>query len=152
MPDKGMWHCGDSLEIEVAESDIVELPIVAFPMIRLKKYMSADRIRAIWRNRHSATKTFAAKTSVEDGIKRGKLSKLLYFFGNESQTWDYCLFSKGMHRSFLRKIRRQADRYVFVLVGHPKSFVSGSSFEYLLRLADKEHYSFSTISEINTIK
>ena len=148
MPDKGMWHCGDSLEIEVAESDIVELPIVAFPMIRLKKYMSADRIRAIWRNRHSATKTFAAKTSVEDGIKRGKLSKLLYFFGNESQTWDYCLFSRRMHRSFLRTIRRQNNRSIFVLVGHPKSFVSGSSFEHLLCLAGKEQYSFSTIREI----
>ena len=146
--DRGMWHCGDSLETEVTESDIIELPIVAFPMMRLKKYMSADRVRAIWRNRHSATKTFAAKTSVEDGIKRGKLSKLLYFFGNESQTWDYCLLSKGMHRSFLRKISRQADRSFFVLVGHPKSFVSGSSFEYLLRLAGEEQYTFSTIREI----
>ena len=146
--DRGGWHCGGSLETEVAESDITELPIVAFPMMRLKKYMSADRVRAIWRNRHSATKTFAAKTSVEDGIKRGKLSKLLYFFGNESQTWDYCLLSKGMHRSFLRKISRQADRSFFVLVGHPKSFVSGSSFEYLLRLAGEEQYTFSTIREI----
>ena len=146
--DKGMWHCGDSLETEVAESDITELPIVAFPMMRLKKYMSFDRVRAIWRNRHSATKTFAAKTSVEDRIKPRKLSKLLYFFGTESQTWDFCLFSKGMHRSFLRKIRRQADRSFFVLVGHPKSFVSGSSFEFLLRLAVEEQYTFSTIREI----
>ena len=150
--DRGMWHCGDSLETEVTESDITELPIVAFPMMRLKKYMSFDRVRAIWRNRHSATKTFAAKTSTGGGIKQHKINKLLYFFSCESQTWDYCLFSKGMHRSFLRKIRRQNNRSIFVLVGHPKSFVSGSSFEYLLRLASKEQYSFSTISEMNTIE
>ena len=146
--DRGGWHCGGSLETEVAESDITELPIVAFPMMRLKKYMSVNRVRAIWRNRHSATKTFAAKTSTNNGIKRGKLSKLRFFFGNESQTWDYCLFSRRMHRSFLRTIRRQNNRSIFVLVGHPKSFVSGSSFEHLLCLAGKEQYSFSTIREI----
>ncbi len=147
-PDKGVWHCVDCLETEMNGADITELPIVAFPVLRLQKYLSADRVRAIWRNRHSATKAFAAKTSTGGGTKRHKINKLLYFFGKESQTWDYCLFSTAMHRSFLKRIRRQKDRSLFVLVGHPKSLVSGHGLEYLLRKAEKEEFDFPTISNL----
>ena len=142
--EKGIWYCGNNLETEVMKSGIAELPIVAFPIMRLKKYMSVGRILAIWRNRHSATKTFVAKTS-NCGMS-GKTSRLLYFFDTESQTWDYCLFSPSMHYDFLRKIKKQTSRRLFVLVGHPKSFVTSIGFEYLLRHADG--YDFPTITDM----
>ena len=142
--EKGIWYCGDNLEMEVEKSDIIELPIVAFPMIRLKKYMSLSRILAVLRNRHSAARTFAAKTS--NSGSSGKINKLFYFFCTESQTWDYCLFSPSMHCDFLRKIKKQTSRHFFVLVGHPKSLVTTTGFEYLLQHA--VGYDFPTMTDM----
>ena len=146
--DLGEWYCADTLEQAHGEpTDIKELPIVAFPVLRLQKYLSIDRLRAIWRNCRSASESFANKTATGGGAKSSLLGKITFFFKHEAQTWDYCLFSKSMHRSFLKKVRRQKHRRVFVLVGHPKSFVSGTGLEYLLRKAEKE-YDFPTISNL----
>lgn len=141
----GMWYCDGSLEI-IAETktDIIELPIVAFPVLRLTKYLSFDRVKSLLKNRKSASDTFSAKIG---GKKSGILKKLRFFFQYEFQTWDYCLFSKSMHRSFLQAIRQQKDRDIFVLVGHPKSFVSGEALEYLLKRV-KRNYSICTINKL----
>ena len=145
----GKWYCGDTLkEVAQGATDITELPIVAFPMLRLQKYLSLDRIRAIWRNRNSASKSFAAKTVTDGAGKKSKFSKVAYFFRHEAQTWDFCLFSISMHRTYLKKISRQKERDIFVLVGHPKSFVTGKGMEYLLKHAEKEKYDFPTISNL----
>lgn len=147
--DLGQWYCADSLEETHGEpTDITELPIVAFPVLRLQKYLSVDRLRAIWRNRRSASESFASKTATGGGAKSSLLGKIAFFFGHEAQTWDYCLFSSAMHRSFLKQVRRQEQRRVFVLVGHPKSLVSGHGLEYLLRKAEKEEFDFPTISNL----
>lgn len=145
--NKGMWFCDDSLEKEVdGVTELIELPIVAFPFMRLKKYLSADRIRSFMKNRKSAKESFVAKT----GANRGRFDKIKFFFQREALTWDYCLFSPSMHRNFLKQINRQLQRDVFVLVGHPKSFISGEGLIYLLTNTD--NYAKVSINQFVTTK
>lgn len=132
--DLGYWHVGDKLE-EQGDLGLIELPIVAFPITRWTKYVSKERIKSLLQNKKSARNAFEAK--ICDKTK-DRFSKIKFFFEKEWQTWDFCLFTPSMHRKFLSIIECQ-EREVFVLVGHPKSFSSGKSFEYLLQ---KTHGTF----------
>lgn len=140
-PEKGFWHAGPKLETE-SNGTLLELPIAAFPIVRLRKYLSAERIRSLLRNRKSARDAFEAKT---DGSHAGLLQKISYFFGTEWQTWDFCLFSPALHKRFLREAAR-LPRDTYVLVGHPKSFTGSQGLEYLLKTI-KDKACFPTFTE-----
>lgn len=146
-PDNvGLWHCGRSVEEIVSKSDIIELPIAGLNIMRVRKFLSIGRIVALMNNKTNSKETLEAKTS-----GGSRISKISYFFGRECQTWDYCLLPKSLHKSFMRKIIRQKDRNVFVLVGHPKSlFDDGKNFEWLLRKLTQRNCIISTILSINT--
>lgn len=145
--DKGFWYCGDSLENESIKKDLIELPIVAFNISRLSNYLTSNRIKSVLRNRQSAKARLEEKTSTnEENQKSRIIAKLLFFFQKDAQTWDYCLFSKRLHRKFLRTIAKQKYRDVFVLIGHPKSFISSNSLKYLLKKVSGD-YKCDTISE-----
>jgi hypothetical protein len=143
-PTHGVWQTSERLE-EQGVSEITELPIVAFPMIRLKKFMTWERVKGFFGNVKSAKDSFGAKTSSSDK-KSSKLDKVRYFFQTEWQTWDFCLFSPSLHKSFMKQIAKQ-NREVFVLVGHPKSFQGARG---MIKLLDwtKNEYEFKTISEL----
>ena len=143
--DKEFWQTDIELENEGA-SGIYELPIVAFPIKRWKKFASVERIKSLLQNRKSAKDSFEAKTSNGDGRKSSIIEKIKYFFQDEWQTWDYCLFSASLHNHFLKEINKQSHRTIYTLVGHPKSFTSGRGAKYLL---DKVYnrFSFKTIRE-----
>ncbi len=143
--DKGIWECGENLENK-GNNEIFELPIVTFPIVRFRKYLSWEKLRSIMQNRRSAKETFNAKTSKKD-TKVGKWGRIQYFFGQEFQTWDFCLFSKSLHKKYLNKINQQRKRNFFVLVGHPKSFITGRGLTFLLNEA-KNRYTFPTLSQI----
>lgn len=146
--DNGAWFVDKRLEIPHDEGDIVELPITAFPILRIKKYLSLDRIKAIMQNRKSAVDAYKAKTSSGDetsGLGHGFINKIRYFFEHEVQTWDYCLFSRSLHDSFIKLVANQTDRNCVVLVGHPKSMTSISGLEYLLKRL--ENHRFCSISQ-----
>lgn len=142
--ESDFWHVGTELEA-TGNSPIVELPIVAFPIVRWKKYISKDRIKSMLQNRKSAQESFAAKTSTGNG---GLLDKINYFFQDEWQTWDYCLFSKALHKHFLQRFDN-LNRQYGVLVGHPKSFVGGGNFEFLLSQT-KGKYQYCTIADFHS--
>lgn len=143
--DKEMWQTGNELEKE-GTSGIYELPIVAFPIKRWKKFASIERIKSLLQNRKSAKDSFEAKTSSGDGKKSSKLDKIKYFFEQEWQTWDYCLFSPSLHNHFLREIKKQKNRKYFTLVGHPKGYMGGNGFKHLLKKSDKE-FAYNTIKD-----
>lgn len=147
--DKGIsyWHVGNILE-EQGNSEIIELPIVAFPIRRWEKYASFDRIKSLLRNRKSATDSFIAKTNHS---KSSRWDKVKYFFQIEWQTWDYCLFSPFLHKKFLKQINCQQSRDYFTLVGHPKGFTGRRGFEYLLSIT-QDDYNFITIREFYDTK
>lgn len=141
-PRLGWWYVSDCLERPVdGATDLIELPIVALPIHRFEKYLSTDRMRALLKNKKSASDTYFSKTS----HKKSLSGKLKYFFEQEWQTWDFCLFSKRLHRRFLQGIEEQ-ERDTLVLIGHPKSFVLGENFETLLKLLP-QGYRAVTVSE-----
>ena len=143
-PTLGMWHVDDQLEKQ-GNNTIVELPIVAFPIIRLKKYMTWERVRGIHNNRQSAKESLDAKTSTF-GKKSNMFDKIKYFFQTEWQTWDYCLFSPSLHKTFLKQITKQ-NRDLFVLVGHPKSFTSDRGLVFLLNQLN-QNYQNCTVKDL----
>ena len=145
--DVQYWHVGDKLE-EFGNSEIIELPIVAFPIRRWKKFASIQRIKSLLRNRKSATDSFIAKTS---HARSSRWDKVKYFFQIEWQTWDYCLFSPHLHKHFLKQITRQQNREVFTLVGHPKGFTGKRGLEYLLSTT-LNNYNLITIREFYNVK
>ena len=148
--DCGVWNVREELDKQYSQSTgIIELPIVAFPVLRLLKFMSLTRIKSILQNRKSAKASFSAKTS-EGGKSGGVLNKLSFFFKKEYQTWDYCLFPNWMHRHFLRKVLKQQSRDTFIVIGHPKSLVSIKSLDYLLKKTHSR-FSFETISGYHDI-
>ncbi len=139
----GKWYVADKLEeSSKAPTDIIELPIVSFPIVRILKFMSLTRIKSIMLNRKSAQASFSAKTS-SGGTSGGIMSKISFFFKKEYQTWDYCLFPNWLHRYFLRKISKQKSRDIFVVIGHPKSLVSTKGLEFLLKNITNEMKSIS---------
>lgn len=127
--DASPWEVGSRLE-EQGDSGVYEFPIVAFPILRIFKYLNIERIMSLWQNKQSAKQAFEAKISGD--VKNNKLQKIKYFFEKEYQTWDFCLFSPSLHKRFLSQIAHQ-DKTTFILVGHPKSLVSTRGFEYLLK-------------------
>ena len=143
--DKELWQAGYELEKE-GENGIYELPIVAFPIPRWKKFASIERIKSLLKNRKSAKDSFEAKTSNGDGKKSSKFDKIKYFFQQEWQTWDYCLFSPPLHNLFLKEINKQQVREVFTLVGHPKGYMGGGGFKHLLEKTYKK-FNYKTITE-----
>lgn len=144
-PDKEYWHTNDRLETE-GNGKIIELPIVAFPISRIAKYASTDRIKSFLQNKKSAKETFDSKTG---GEKSTLWKKFSFFLEKECQTWDFCLFSTFLHNKFLHQIERQ-NRKIAVLVGHPKSFITSKGLEYLLNKT-KTSYTYPTISDIYNI-
>ena len=143
----GQWNVENELETpSITKSDIVELPVVSFPIMRLFKFMSWTRIKSILKNRSSAQASFVAKTT-KVGESSGVIKKLSYFFKKEYQTWDYCLFPNWLHYYFLHKISKQKERDTFVVIGHPKSLVSTKNLEYLLKKTEG-HMNFVTMSEM----
>ena len=127
--DASQWEVGTKLEGQ-GNSGIYEFPIVAFPILRILKYLNMERIKSLWQNKQSAKQAFEAKTN--GGAKKNKLQKIKYFFEKEYQTWDFCLFSPSLHKRFLSLIASQ-NKTTFVLVGHPKILASTRGLEYLLR-------------------
>lgn len=146
-PNREFWQTSDELEIE-GDSGIYELPIVALSIPRWKKFASIERIKSLLKNRKSAKDSFEAKTSSAEGKKSSKLDKIKYFFQDEWQTWDFCLFSSSLHNLFIKEIKLQQERKVFTLVGHPKGYMGGNGFKHLLDKT-KNEFSFITIRSFN---
>ncbi len=143
--EKEFWQVGNELE-EEGENGIYELPIVAFPIPRWKKFANIARIKSLLKNKKSAKDSFEAKTGSVDGKKTSKFDKITYFFQNEWLTWDYCLFSSSLHNHFLKEIEEQKERNVFTLVGHPKGYMGGNGFKHLLDKT-KQIFRFITITD-----
>lgn len=118
-------------------SHVIEVPVFALPQRRLAKITLA-RLRSALRNRRSAVRSFAAKTT-----RRSLWEKIAYLLEKEAFTWDFCLFDMRLHRRFFRSIFKQhPHRKLFVLVGHPKGFVAERSFREMLSYANDRGFSF----------
>ena len=143
--DCGLWRTGCRLE-EEGDSNIYELPVTAYPIIRWRKYMSKERIKAIFKNIKSAKSSFSVKTN--NSNKQSRLfSKITYFFETEWQTWDYCLFDKSMHKKFFSYAAKTQNRDIFVLVGHPKGFSNEKNFRAFINMVPQD-FDFKSLSNL----
>lgn len=128
--------------------DIMEVPIFALPKRRVHKLLNMDKIRSLLRKRGQAVSS-VAKTKFTN---QTFLEKVRFLLQKEAFTWDFCLFSKRLHEAFFHKIERHYSdhRTTFVLIGHPKSYRSGTSLRALINLARSrgEIYSFRTLKEV----
>lgn len=142
------WHVVDKLDSPQAKGEIFELPVTSFPVRRYRKYISKDRLSAIFRNRKSAIESYNSKTTDNENhsLFSTIFKKVKYFFEYENQTWDYCLFTKSLHRIFVERITSQKDRNIVTLVGHPKSYSGSSGLIYLIDSLSRNN-SFITITQ-----
>lgn len=142
------WYCYESIEtggIIGKESDFIELPIYAENMSGYKK-IDLIRIRAGLKNRKSTINKFNNKAKEKSVIQRIK-----YLIDSQSVTWDFCLFNKSKMSRYLKNAKRiclssNYPVHPFVIIGHPKDFISNSGLKYLLKRTKK--YSYNTLTEI----
>lgn len=153
--DIGRWFVDEQLEyVSDKKTDVVEIPIVSKSIKRWRKYASLDRILTIIDNLKGAKEVYEEKVSGAGSRKCSELQKLQFLLQNECQTWDFCLLSPSVHRSFLRMIGNMKNRDCFVLVGHPKSYCGKRGMNYLFKKLSRKGYCFTTISRVynNKIK
>src|SRR5699024_8473406 len=83
-------------------------------------------------------------------LRQTMWGKVQFLFGKEAFTWDFCMFSKSLHKQYFSYIENNLQRDSFVLIGHPKSFTSPKSLTSVISLAQnsKHSYSFMTLKEI----
>lgn len=140
--DKDSWLVSPTdFAKESSNSYVREVPIFALNQRRFRK-INIDRVKSAYKNKKSSINTIKSKT-----INRSKLNKIKYLFEKEAFTWDFCLFSYGMHRKYFKYINKNLlnKRTNFVLIGHPKSFTSDRAFIRMIHLAKRNNYSFVTL-------
>ena len=123
---------------------MTEFPVTTIPIKRYKKYLSWNKIRSILQNTSSAKSALDSKLDVKENGNEVKKSKLQYLRETEYQTWDFCLFSKAMHRYFIK----QADELgleTVTLIGHPKSLTSTRGLKYVIRILNNNEFEFNTL-------
>lgn len=147
---KDFWwtRADDITDCGVENGQIMEIPIMAFPQRRIWKLLNKDRLRSILTKSGGKPQSVASEKLTQGGL----LQKMRFVWGKEALTWDFCLFSKPLHARFFKEIERKMSdsRNTFVLVGHPKSFISRNSLESLISLAERSkfEYSYKTLFEV----
>ncbi len=149
--DRGIWFVDKQLENDSnVKTDIIELPIVGNQIKRWRKYASVDRLLSIVKNIKGAKEKYEDKVSGSGARKCSKWQKFQFLLEDECQTWDFCLLSPSVHRSFLQMISKMNHRNYFVLVGHPKSFCGTRGMNFLFKKLTRKGISFTTMSEVFT--
>lgn len=136
------WAKSSDFSQPAKDSKVLEIPVFALPQRRLKKF-NVERIKSALQNRKSAVGALKAKTE-----KSSKIDKLKYFVEKEAFTWDFCLFSFGLHKAFFKYIDQnlKGSRSHFVVIGHPKSLTSDKAFKQMIAYAKKKEYQFETLN------
>jgi hypothetical protein len=146
---KAYWYASNTslLSANGMDSGFLELPIYARKMKRFLKY-DAVRIRSAMQNKANSIEKFK-----NNSVKKSKWETVQFLLKKEALIWDFCLFSKGKMRSFLKaanKLQKQSAYafHPFVLVGHPKDFYYPDAINYLAKQADKSNIEFITLSDL----
>ncbi|MFA9370773.1 MAG: hypothetical protein ACERIH_03610 [Labilibaculum antarcticum] len=149
LESKAYWYASNTslASANGAGSGFLELPIYARKMKRFLKY-DAVRIRSAMQNKANSIEKFK-----NNSVKKSKWETIQFLWKKEALTWDFCLFSKGKMRSFLKsanKLQKQSAYlfHPFILVGHPKDFYYPDALLYLIQQAEKGEITFLTLSEM----
>lgn len=141
---------GESEDIRLISNfkeGVVEIPIFSLPIPRWKRLFTWQKIRTLMLGQNNAISSL----TMEKFGKKSFKDKILYLFKTEATTWDVCLFSKTLHRSFFKYIETNlvGKRKSYVLIGHPKSLVDEKVFASFFTILNNRKYSyrFKTLTE-----
>lgn len=137
------WVVPEDFSKASSKSKVLEIPVFALPQRRIKKF-NLERIKSALQNRKSAVGALKSKTE-----KSSKLDKFKYFFEKEAFTWDFCLFDFDLHKTFFKYIDKnlKGSRSHFVVIGHPKNLTNNKAFIKMIKNAQKNNYTFSTLKK-----
>jgi hypothetical protein len=148
--DKDYWWANpaDIRKESQAHKEIMEIPIFALPQRRIHKLLNTDKIHSLLFDGQKNISSVAK----EKMSNRSMWEKFNFLFEKEAFTWDFCLFSKRLHKKFLRYIEHNLtnQRDTFVIIGHPKSYMSPRSLKSLIKQAKSSSidYKFKTLREV----
>lgn len=117
---------------------------------QLENDSTAKTDLSIIKNLKGAKEKYDDKVSGAGARKCSMWQKMQFLLEDECQTWDFCLLSPSVHRSFLQMISKMNHRNYFVLVGHPKSFCGTRGMNFLFKKLTCKGSSFATMSEVFT--
>lgn len=144
----GMWYVGEVLDTPgTALKDIIEIPIASKSIAGWRKYAYSDRIKRLLLNKSETKELYSAKMDGIDSQHKSRLDKISFLFEKQCQTWDFCLLSPSVQKSFMKMLDSMSDRKYFTLVGHPKSFIGGKGFVFLLESMREIDFCFSTLTD-----
>lgn len=147
--NKDYWWCEpkDIRKSSAEHKDIMEISVFALPQRRIHKLLNRDKLASL---------VFGGKKKIssvaqEKISKHSFIEKFRFLYDKEAFTWDFCLFSPQLHRKFFSYIEQHltAQRNIFVIIGHPKSYQSARSLKALIKLAKKRNYRFKTLKEVH---
>jgi hypothetical protein len=137
----------DIRKVSDKEKEILEIPIFALPVARWKRIFTASKIKSLILRKNNAI-SYNAKEKIG---KKSISKKIQFMLQEEASTWDTCMFSKSLHKSFFRYIEKHlaGKRKSYVLIGHPKSLQNKKLFEDFISTARKrkKDYQFKTLTE-----
>ncbi|WP_461630067.1 polysaccharide deacetylase family protein [Labilibaculum euxinus] len=146
---KAYWYASNNslTSSNGISSGFLELPIFAQKRRRILKY-DAVRIKSAMQNKANSLEKFK-----NNSAKKSKWETVQFLLQEEALTWDFCLFSKGKMRNFLKAAIRLQEHsamlfHPFILVGHPKDFYYPDALLYLAKQAGKREIAFHTLSEL----
>jgi hypothetical protein len=146
---KAYWYTSNTslLSANGMDRGFLELPIYARKIKRFLKY-DVVRIRSAMQNKANSIEKFK-----NNSVKKSKWKTIQFLLTKEALTWDFCLFSKGKMRNFLKAANKLQEQsayafHPFILVGHPKDFYYPDALFYLIQKAEKRELKFYTISEL----
>ena len=146
--DELNWWWVSEADIRIAsdkQKGILEVPIFALRVNRWKRVFTVSKIKELLFRKQTVISS-VAKEKVEN---KNFFQKAKFMLGKEASIWDVCMFSKALHKKYLRYIEKELSgkRDTFVLIGHPKSLKDEKLFESFLKIVQskKQHYSFTTL-------
>ncbi len=146
--EKDHWW-GDPRDLRNPSSyqkSILEIPIFAMPQYRFHKLLNFDKLKSILSGKKVEVSTVAKDKITSKGV----YGKLKFLLDKEAFTWDFCLFSNYLHRKYFKYVEEKLinDRNHYVIIGHPKSYQSSRSLNYLIHQAHQRGFSFLTLKDL----
>ena len=151
--EKDFWYA-DKLDMRLKSIDsnsIIELPVFATRIMRLKKFLNLDQVIL-----RLTKKRISISANTKEKFDKTIIRKIKYFLDKESFTWDVTVFSKEIHKKYFKYIKNKLHhRKYFILIGHPKSLLKKKIFIDFFGVCYKydERAKFLTITDYyNDIK
>lgn len=137
----------DIRKVSENSQGVLEIPIFALPIPPWKRVFTYAKVKSLLLGVNNAVSANSKEKLVSKSIKE----KLKYMFQPEPATWDVCMYSKSLHKSYFKYIETHLpeQRSSYVLIGHPKNLQDQSLFKSFIEVAKsrKHEYLFITLSE-----